>query len=75
MHQRRLESVVILDTSAIVEEWIGYGGRVEKRVVTSNRSVRVEPHDADVRAVVRTAETSPDGCTARSTTDHPVGGT
>src|SRR6267378_940255 len=30
MHQRRLKSVVILDTSGIVKKWIGWGGRVEK---------------------------------------------
>ena len=30
MHQCRLKSVVILDTSGIVEEWIGWGGGVEK---------------------------------------------
>src|SRR5437868_8159986 len=46
MHQRRLKSAVVLDTSGIVEEWIGGGGGVEKRLVTSNRSVGIEPHDA-----------------------------
>jgi hypothetical protein len=46
MHQGRLKSVVILDTSGIVEEWIGGGGGPEKRFVTSNRSIWIEPHDA-----------------------------
>ena len=30
MHQCRLKSVVILDPSGIVKEWIGWGGGVEK---------------------------------------------
>ena len=47
MHQRRLKSAVILDTSGIVEEWIDCGGGIEKRLVTSNRSIGIEPHDAD----------------------------
>ena len=47
VHQGRLKSVIILNASCIVEEWIGWGRGIEKKLVASNRAMWIEPNDAD----------------------------
>src|SRR5262245_61574878 len=42
MHQCRLKSVIVLEASGIVKEWIGWDGGIQKRLVASNRSILIE---------------------------------
>src|SRR3954453_12048622 len=38
VHQRRLKSIIVLEASGVVEEWIGWRGWVQKWLVAANRA-------------------------------------